>query len=76
MPNANDVKLSGAENAEESIKLQLGLGIVSLALIPGYRPKTCWAAAAISTVLQENPSDTMDRRINCKVNRAIRTVVN
>ena len=51
MPDADDVKSTSVESMEESVELQLGLGVVSLMLVSGYRPETHRVAAAISTVL-------------------------
>jgi len=48
---------------------------VGLALVPGYRPETCRVVATIGVVLRKDPTNTMDGGINCKVNGAIRLVV-
>ena len=59
MRYANNVEVESAKGTEQPIKLELGLRVSTLMLIPGEGPETCGPLLPIQAFLREDPSNAM-----------------
>jgi len=59
MRYANDVEAESMKGTEQPIKLELGLRVSTLALIPGEGPETRGPSLPIWAFLREDPSDAV-----------------
>jgi len=57
--DADKVEARGTERVEETVQFEFRLRVVRLALVPQDGAETRRAAAAVGTVLHENPSNAM-----------------
>ena len=63
--DTNKVEAHGTQHTKETIKLNLGLRVAGLVLIPSNGAEARGAVSTIGAVLRKDPSDTSDRRVNC-----------
>ena len=64
--SSNNVYAKCAKSAEKSIKLNLGLRVATLALIPGNGSETRGPAPSIFTLLGKNPTYGAPRRVTAR----------